>query len=140
MVYLVYPGRLEATGRIEGEERVKSCWNCKYIKARMETVESLPEPFRTRYVVECSRDCREVKESDNGYCSSFEERKKPKETIKEYIHPNGYIAILYGFSSMSVYHEGKEVMHTGYRTVNTEEEVMELLEKLPEVLYGGKEH
>lgn len=56
-----------------------------------------------------------------------------------YSHPNGYAAVLYGISSMSVYHEGKEVMHTGFRNVNTEEAVMELLETMPEALSGGKE-
>lgn len=50
---------------------------------------------------------------------------------KVYKHPNGYIAKLYGESSMSIYYEGKEVMHTGFRSVNTEEEVMELLGDQP---------
>lgn len=51
---------------------------------------------------------------------------------KEYKHPNGYSARLYGMSSLSIYFEGKEVMHTGYRSVNTEKEVMDLLAKQPE--------
>lgn len=46
-------------------------------------------------------------------------------------HPNGYSAKLYGKSSMSIYFKGKEVLHTGFRNVNTEDEVMELLEGMP---------
>lgn len=48
-------------------------------------------------------------------------------------HPNGYSSVLYGKSSMSIYFGGKEVSHTGFRNVNTEAEVMELLEKIPEL-------
>lgn len=50
----------------------------------------------------------------------------------EYKHPNGYSAILYGQSSMSIYYQGKQVSHTGFRNVNTEKEVLELLEEYPE--------
>ena len=32
---------------------------------------------------------------------------------------------------MSIYYEGKEVMHTGSRSANTESEVMELLDGYP---------
>lgn len=53
---------------------------------------------------------------------------------RAYNHSNGYSAILYGKSSMSVYYEGKEVMHTGNRNVNTEAEVMEMLAEMPEFL------
>nr|DAI05551.1 MAG TPA: hypothetical protein [Herelleviridae sp.] len=35
---------------------------------------------------------------------------------------------------MSILKNGKEVLHTGSRTVNTEKEVMELLEKQPEFM------
>lgn len=49
-------------------------------------------------------------------------------------HPNGYSARLYGGTSMSVYYNGKEVLHTGSRNVNTDTEVMEMLEKMPEFL------
>lgn len=48
-------------------------------------------------------------------------------------HPNGYSAVLYGKSSMSIFFGGKAVSHTGFRNVNTEAEVMELLEKIPEL-------
>lgn len=49
----------------------------------------------------------------------------------KYTHKNGFSAILYGESSMSILKNGKEVLHTGRRVVNTEKEVMELLEKQP---------
>lgn len=51
--------------------------------------------------------------------------------LKEYTHPNGYSARLYGKSSLSIYFEGKEVLHTGFRKVNTEKEVMDLLAEYP---------
>lgn len=51
--------------------------------------------------------------------------------IKEYTHPNGYSARLYGKSSLSIYFEGKEVLHTGFRKVNIEKEVMDLLAEQP---------
>jgi hypothetical protein len=51
--------------------------------------------------------------------------------IKEYAHENGYYARLYGKSSLRVCFNGKEVLHTGFRNVNTEDEVMELLEGMP---------
>lgn len=48
-------------------------------------------------------------------------------------HPNGYLGILYGESSMSIYDEsGHEVLHTGNRNVNTEAELNELLEGMPD--------
>ena len=53
---------------------------------------------------------------------------------RKYNHPNGYSAILYGESSMVIQYNGKEVMHTGSRSVNTEGEVMELLNKYPKMM------
>ena len=52
---------------------------------------------------------------------------------KEYKHKNGYYARLYGESSLSVYFDGNEVLHTGSRNVNTEDEVMKVLEGMPEL-------
>ena len=50
-----------------------------------------------------------------------------------YKHKNGYSAKLYGKSSMIIFRpDGKERLHTGRRNVNTESEVMELLEMQPE--------
>lgn len=43
-------------------------------------------------------------------------------------HPNGYIGILYGKQSMSIYDmDGREVLHTGFRHINTKEELYEYL-------------
>lgn len=52
----------------------------------------------------------------------------------KYTHKNGFSAILYGQSSMSILKNGKEVLHTSSRSVNTKKEVMELLEKQPEFM------
>lgn len=47
-------------------------------------------------------------------------------------HPNGYSGILYGKSSMSIFDEdGHEVMHTGFRTPQTKEELYDVLETMP---------
>lgn len=58
-----------------------------------------------------------------------------KETVT-YNHQNGYSAVLYGISSMSIFRNGKEVMHTGFRKVNTEAEVIRMLEALPRLMNG----
>ena len=58
---------------------------------------------------------------------------------KEYMHENGYSAVLYGKSSMVVYYNGEKRIHTGSRGVNTEEEVMALLEGMPEFMRKFKE-
>ena len=48
---------------------------------------------------------------------------------------NGYCAVLYGKSSMKVLsRDFKELFHTESRTVNTEDEVMEMLENFPQFL------
>ena len=48
-------------------------------------------------------------------------------------HPNGYFGILYGRNSMAVYDElGHQVVHTGSRSINTEQELYAVLEKMPE--------
>jgi len=55
-----------------------------------------------------------------------------KKTIE---HPNGFKAVLYGKRSMSIYTpEGRECLHTGSRSPQTEEQVMECLEEMPELL------
>ena len=54
--------------------------------------------------------------------------------VKEYKHPNGYSAKLYGESSISVFYEGREVLHSGFRKVNTEAEIMEVLETMGQLL------
>lgn len=52
-------------------------------------------------------------------------------------HPNGYTGVLYGKSSLSVRFNGREVLHTGSRNVDTSEVLYELLERMPEIC--GKE-
>lgn len=56
--------------------------------------------------------------------------------FREYKHENGYVARLYGEDSINVYFNGIEVMHTGYRNVHTEDEVMDLLSRMPEFFDG----
>ena len=46
-------------------------------------------------------------------------------------HENGYYGILYGKSSMTIYWDNKEVIHTGFRSINTAYELYELLTELP---------
>lgn len=48
-------------------------------------------------------------------------------------HPNGYLGILYGEHSMSVYDSsGNQVLHTGRRTIHTKEDLYNLLERIEE--------
>ena len=50
----------------------------------------------------------------------------------EYTSENGYSGKLYGKSSMSIFDkDGKEVMHTGFRTPNTQEELKEVVDRFP---------
>lgn len=51
-----------------------------------------------------------------------------------YEHQNGFSAVLYRKSSMSILKNKKEVLHTGNRSVNTEKEVMDFLDKFPEFM------
>ena len=47
-------------------------------------------------------------------------------------HENGYSGALYGTSSMSIYRpDGSECLYTRKRAVNTEKELMELLDRMP---------
>lgn len=59
-------------------------------------------------------------------------------------HPNGYSGKLYGESSMSIFKDGKEVMHTGFRSeeIQTEEDLYKHLEDMPKfmnLLFGNIE-
>ena len=38
-------------------------------------------------------------------------------------HENGYYGCLYGKSSMSIFKDNKEVLHTGFRNINTPDEL-----------------
>ena len=50
-------------------------------------------------------------------------------------HPNGYMGVLYGKSSMSIYdNDGHECLHTGSRTPQTETELYEVLEEMPRMM------
>lgn len=47
-------------------------------------------------------------------------------------HPNGYLGVLYSKSSMVIFDEdGHEVLHTGSRNIQTETELYEVLEGMP---------
>lgn len=49
-------------------------------------------------------------------------------------HSNGYSGILYGKRSMAIFYNGEEVLHTGFRNINTEKELYEELEKMPQFM------
>lgn len=50
-------------------------------------------------------------------------------------HPNGLSGILYGKSSLAIYDQyGHEILYTGSRNVNTEDELYDILEKTKELL------
>lgn len=49
-------------------------------------------------------------------------------------HENGYTGALYGRSSLSIYKEGREVLHTGSRNISTEKELYELLDRFPKMI------
>ena len=51
-----------------------------------------------------------------------------------YTHENGYSATLYGDTSLSIDYGGREVLHTEFRNVETEDEVMNLLEHIPDLM------
>lgn len=44
---------------------------------------------------------------------------------------NGYYGCLYGEKSMSIFKNGKEVLHTGSRSINSVEELYKMLEDMP---------
>lgn len=53
----------------------------------------------------------------------------------EYQSGNGYKGILYGRSSFSIRDkDGKEVFHTGFRNINTYDELIEHVEDFPEFI------
>ena len=57
-----------------------------------------------------------------------------KPTIK-YTSPNGYTGLLYGESSLAIFDpDGKESLHTGSRTIDTYEELVELVDGHPKFL------
>lgn len=61
-------------------------------------------------------------------------RLRKGKTIK-YTSKNGYTGVLYGKSSFVIYNsDGKEMMHTGFRKINTYEKLVEEVETFPEIL------
>ena len=53
----------------------------------------------------------------------------------EYKSENGYSGSLYGKKSMRIYdRNGIEVLHTGFRCVNTLEELKEIVDEMPEFM------
>lgn len=46
-------------------------------------------------------------------------------------HENGYYGCLYGKSSMSIFKGNKEVLHTGFRNINTADELYKQLSEMP---------
>ena len=54
-------------------------------------------------------------------------------------HDNGYYGCLYGKTSMSIFKDNKEVLHTGFRNINTPDELYELLSGMPEMMNNVKE-
>lgn len=47
-------------------------------------------------------------------------------------HPNGYYGELYGKSSLSIFKGTREVFHTGFRSIETAEELYQVLEEYPQ--------
>ena len=54
-------------------------------------------------------------------------------------HENGYYGCLYGKSSMSIFKDNKEMLHTGFRNINTPDELYEILSEMPEMMNNVKE-
>ena len=53
----------------------------------------------------------------------------------QYTSENGYMGILYGKSSMSIYYpDGKEAIHTGNRTPQTLSELMHVVDEMPDFM------
>lgn len=52
-----------------------------------------------------------------------------------YTHPNGYTGLLYGKSSLVVQNsEERDVFHTGFRNINTLDELKKWLEDFPKFM------
>ena len=53
----------------------------------------------------------------------------------QYTSENGYTGILYGKSSLMIFDkDGKLSLHTGFRSANTYEELVEIVEEHPQLL------
>lgn len=52
--------------------------------------------------------------------------------VIKYKSANGYSGMIYGESSMRIFDSSnKEVLHTGFRTINTEAELKEFVDDFP---------
>lgn len=61
--------------------------------------------------------------------------------VKKYTSSNGYTGVLYGKSSLSIKDkDGREILHTGFRNINTYDELVECVETFPQFieLLSGK--
>lgn len=57
-------------------------------------------------------------------------------------HPNGYEGVLYGKTCMAIYNpQGRECLHTGFRNIDTEQELYKQLEDMPRFMemFGNRE-
>ena len=105
----------------------QSCWSCKHC---------INDYFATG-ILDCKKqddmtdDEFEVYYGNNGgeNCLYYEESNANNEIWVK--HENGYYGKLYGKSSMSIYWGNTEVIHTGFRSINTAYELYELLTELP---------
>ena len=102
---------------------------------------------------ECDR-CGVVLTKENNKCGyelcdkcneelekQVRESKLEKTRKIEYKSDNGYTGVLYGESSFAVYDkDGYEVMHTGARSFNTYEELVEIVERMPEMMLMLAKH
>lgn len=49
-----------------------------------------------------------------------------------YVSPNGFKGVLYGESSLSIYAaDGHEILHTGSRSIDTYDELVDTVEQFP---------
>ncbi len=49
-----------------------------------------------------------------------------------YVSPNGFKGVLYGESSLSIYAaDGHEILHTGSRSIDTYDELVDIVEQFP---------
>lgn len=61
-------------------------------------------------------------------------KKRKTNNITYTSEQSGYTGILYGNSSLSVYKGEHEVLHTGRRNINTEEELVKFVDEFDDFL------
>jgi hypothetical protein len=132
--YLYLNFRFLRGGRMNKEELTRAL---KYTeeKHRNDTVDT----FDTNISMMCAdvlrvlKNCIEIPEgATNG--DMIKVVFNPAQIIK-YTSENGYTGVMYGKSSFAIYDkDGKEVLHTGSRAFNTEEELKKQVDGFPEFL------